>query len=358
MDLAMNPPRNAAGPIGFASWLVARGILKQNPGQLPCPRHEHKLSAASLFTMFYNILLPLVATSQPIDPSFTNIAVMTRSIAYEALLNTFAVLHGKCTRLPGGLVSNLGPRQNVMLHKFPIFVAGLINTIGPVHFDGVPSRGVHVPYLLPDEVFAQIPRSYAASHIAKFNRKLSRSRVYDLLGVHISFGVSSAWWTLHAYPDLDGTTKTYSLWSPVRADRCDPALKLGALFAKSRLTNSPGIVNFNSTPFYDIDDPPCLDKFPSEIFSYPYFNALQPVYYRHVDRSAARDETDSASHHSQVPSKIRKSELPDGSIIKVEDDVVRHRVIYYYFDHRAASNIGDMELNEWSIYLNSVCVLI
>ena len=138
-------------------------------------------------------------------------------------------------------------------------------------------------------------------------------------------------------------------------------------------------MNFSATPFYDVNDPPRLDEFPSEISSYPYFNTSQTAFYKFVERSPARDETGSASHHSQAPSTgshssptgaadspghttgggttqpdIRNRELSDGSIVQVKDNVVRHRIIYYYFDHRAAKNVSNLDLYGWSGYLNAL----
>ena len=380
----MNPTHNAARPAKakiFTESLVANGIIKPEYNGINYPIHEHKLIPVALFTMFYNILHPLVYNNYPLDPSLTPVDVITRSIAYDALINARAVSYQKAIREIPDLVRTLGSSPQVMLYTFPIFVAALINSIGPVHFYGLPARGIHVPYLAFDEVFALMPPSYASSHIAMFNEKLYQSRVYALLDVNIRTPESSPWWTFHTYPEhVHGNPQTYSLWSPVPWDGCDPVLKLGALFAKCRLTSSNGVVNFTSTPFYDVNDPPRANEFPPEVWSFPHFNESQPAYYVYWERSPAYDETGSASHHSQAPSTgsysfptsaadpsphatganttalpgNRSFRLPDGSAAEGGNDVVRHRMIFYYFDHRVASNISDLDLYGWSSQLNAL----
>ena len=380
----MNPTHIAARPAKatiLAESLVASSIIKPEYNGIDYPIHVHKLFPPALFTMFYNILHPLVSNNYPLDPSLTPVDVIARSIAYDALVNARAVSYQKAIRESPDLVGTLGIYPQVMLYTFPIFVAALINSIGPVHFYGVPARGIHVPYLAFDEVFALMPPSYASSHLAMFNQKLYRSRVYALHDVNIGTPQSSPWWTFHAQPEhVHKNTQTYSLWSPVPWDGCDPALKLGALFAKGRLTISVGVGNFSSTPFYDVNDPPRANEFPPEVWSFPYFNQSQPAYYVFWERSPAYDETGSASHHSQAPSTgshssptaaadpprhatddnttalpgNRKLKLPDGSAAEGGDDVVRHRMIYYYFDHRVTSNISDRDLYGWSPQLNAL----
>ena len=379
----MNPTHNAASPAKasiFVNRLVANGIIKPEYNAFIFPIHEHKLHAPFLFTMFYNILHPLVSDNHPLDPSLTPIDVITRSIAYDALVNAYAVSYQKGIYVSYNLVRTLGSAPEVMLHHFPILVANLINTIGPVEFSGVPARGVHVPYLVPDDVSAQLPPSYLPSHITTFNEKLYRSRVYGLLGVDITTHGSSPWWTFHGHPEhVRDNTRTYSLWSPIPWNDCDPVLKLGALFAKSRLTTSVGVVNFSSTPFYHVNDPPHINDFPPEVYDPPYLNQSQPAYYIVSERSPAYDKIGSASHHSQTPGTgphssptgaadpprhatsgnttlpgIRKRKLPDGSAAEGEDDVVRHRIIYIYFDHRVANNVSDMDLYKWSPQLNAL----
>ena len=379
----MNPTHNAASPAKasiFVHRLVANGIIKAEHNALIFPIHEHKLHAPTLFTMFYNTLYPLVYDNHPLDPSLTPIDVITRSIAYNALVNAYAVSYQKGTHISHNLVRTLGSAPEVTLYQFPIFVAALINSIGPVRFDGVPARGVHVPYLVFDEIVAQVPPSYSLSHIAMFNEKVYRSGSYAMLGVNITALESSPWWTFHGHPEhVRDIPQTYSLWSPIPWTDCDPVLKLGALFAKSRLTTSVGVVNFSSTPFYDVNDPPHVDEFPTEVYDPPYLNKSQPAYYVVWERSPAYDESGSASHHSQTPSTgshssptgaadppryatnsntalpgIRKRKLPDSSAAEAEDDVVRHRIVYFYFDHRVASKISDMALYKWSPQLNAL----
>ena len=376
----MNPIANSVPPSKasiFVSTLKAQGFIKPEPSRLDDPVHEHRLSASVLFTMFYNILHPLVLSAHPIEPNLTNVDVITRSIAFDALMDTYAILYVRGTPVSSALSDTMGGPRAIQSYRFPVFVTSLISSIGPVYFVGLTHRGRHVPFLVLAEVYAQIPQSYRSFHRTLFNEKMFQLGMYALLDIQ-PMVKTSAWWTFHTYSENVGGDIKYTLWSPLRYDICDPVLRLGTLFAKSRLTRSAGIVNFTCTPFYDVNEPPGPDDFPSEINSYPYFNVLHPTYYRHLERSPARDET----HHSQAPSTglydledllpgaadapgdptvgdttltgIRERELLDGSGVKAGDDVVRYRFVYYYFDHQVTSNISDMQLYAWSTHLNAL----
>ena len=389
MDLAMNPTNDEPGvnkAASFVASLVKNGIIRQGYTHDKHTPYEHKLSAEVVFTMFYNILHPLVYTNHPIDPIGTDVDVITRSVAYDALVNTYAVLYHKGIRESQELLRTLGQAPEVVFYQFPIFVALLINSIGPVVFKEVPARGFHIPYLLFDEVFAQKPRNYSPSHITMFIEKVTQSKKYALLGVNVIVSCeSSSWWTFHTHthtgPGTDNTG-TYSLWSPVQSYMCDPVLRLGALFAKSRLTTFAGVVNFSGTPFCYVGDPPRCNEYPTSLNEYPYFNKRHPAYYSVWESSRRSDETSTASHHLQAPHNssdspnppteaanppghangdeitalpgIRKRKLSDGSTPRVEHDPVRYRVIFYYFDHPVARGITDMNLWSWSPQLNAL----
>ena len=359
--------------LDFVTSLVNDGIMRHVPAPNTNSAHEHKLRAHVLFTMFYNILHPLVHINHPSDPLVTPVDDITRSIAYDALENTFAVLYHKGTRDHQTLVRILGKAPEVVLYSFPIFVALLINSIGPVKLLEVPYGGFLVPYLLYDDVLAQKPRSYSASHIAMFTDKVRRSSLYALLGVDTAMRPeSSPWWTFHPQPERHSNkTPTYSLWSPVQWYMCDPVLKLGVLYAKSPLLASFGIVNMSATPFCPVGDPPRADRFPPYIVKVPYLNRSHPAHFAVWQDSSEYDKIGSASHQLQAPStsshnsSARVADPPghtagdrttahDNFTSQVEKDVVKHRLVYFYFDHRVLQGISNKDLYGWSVRLNAL----
>ena len=384
MDLANNAPyeeSRGTKALDFVTSLVNDGIIRHGYAPNTNSVHEHKLSAANLFRMFYNILHPLVHNNHPSDPLVTPVDDITRSIAYDALENTFAVLYHKGTREHHTLVRTLGKARDVVLYSFPIFVALLINSIGPVKFNEVPAGGFHVPYLLFDDVLALKPRSYTPSHIAMFTDKVRRSSSYALLGVDTAMRPeSSPWWTFHTKAEpRSNKTPTYTLWSPVQWYYCDHVLKLGVLYAKSPVINSFGVGIVSATPYCAVNDPPRADEFPSYMVNMPYLNRSHPAYYSTWQRAPEYDKIGSASHRLQAPSTsshnssagaaeppgntnsdkttaqpgIRKRKLPD-DVTQVEKGAVQHRIIYFYFDHQVVQGITDTDLWNWSPKLNAL----
>ena len=376
----MNPTQDEADVSKasvFAASLADNRIIKPSHNGSTFPIHQYKLSPVSLFRMFYNILHPLVSNIHSIDPIVIDVDVMTRSVAYDALVNTFAVLYHKGTSKSPALIPVLGKAPDLILYKLPVFVAELINSIGPVE---IPAGRLHVPYLLFNEVVTQKPQYYNIIHTEVFIDQVFQLQSYAMLGVNIMSAESSPWWTFHSYSGrVHNNQQTYTLWSPIQWSDCDHSLKLGALFAKSRLTTCTGIVNFSCTPFYEVNYPPQSIDFPSEAMEFPYFIRSQPAYHGTYDRFPGADKIGPASHHSQASSTgfddfspgaaehlqpatsgntalpgIRRRELPHGSVAEAEADVARFRIIFCYFDHQAACNITDVDLDAWSTCLNAL----
>ena len=382
--LATLPRENAASRSNmstFAARLVENRTITQLQNGPSYSIYEHKLSAAVVFTMFYNIMSPLVFVNfhTEIDEVAT-LDVITQSIAYDALLNTYAVLYHKASRVSFGLTGAFGQAAPFSNNEFPIFVTALINSIGPVQFRGVPARGLHVPYLVFTEIEAQTPPKYAPFYVGMFKEAIAQSGSYALGAVDVMTSESSPWWTFHTYVERDTVIMDkLSLWSPVKFDDCDNVLKLGTLFAKSYLTTSVGVIHFSSTPFYDVNDPPDRRSFPPDAFDFPYFVKTQPAYYEFLERSPASNDSGSPSNHPQPPTtesstssindvdtpprtthcdtsqrSTRKRKLTDSSTAEAGDGVVLHRIVYHYFDHQAAKNIRGEHLDAWSFSLNSV----
>ena len=246
------------------------------------------------------------------------------------------------------------------------------------NFRGVPARGTHVPYLVFTEVEAQTSQNYAYFHVAIFKDAIAQSRSSALATVDVMTSDSSPWWTFHTFVErISDTTEKYSLWSPVKFDDCDNALKFGTLFAKSYLTTDIEVIHFSATPFYDVNDPSHHGSFPPDAFKFPYFVEGQSAYYEVLERYPASN--DKPSDHSHLPTtssctssadaadppprtihsetsqrRTRKRKLTDSSAAKAEDGVVLHRIIYHYFDHQVANNINSRDLDRFSLFLNEI----
>lgn len=390
------PRENAAGRSKMstlAANLVANRTINPVMNGLNYPQHVHALRATSILAMFANIIAPLVlmnyrllgvqTPTNPADIALLN--AISQCIAYDALVATYALLYHKSSRLSVGLLPLFGQNPTIGTNDFPIFITALINSIGPVQLDDVPARGIHVPYLTWASVTACLPGTYATYRVAMFTEAIARSRQFVSASVDIFSTKSSAWWTFHCYPERSrNNILTFSLWSPVKFDSIDNALKLGVLFAKERITSDVGIISFTTTPFYDVNDPPRPAQFPVQVFNYPYFIESQPAYYRIFERSVpAADAPASPTYSPQSPTSStvnvaasptraisgnrqatpgpsgatrsnKRRRLPDGSATEADDDTVLHRVIYHYFDHQVMTNVSDRDLQQWAISLNEV----
>lgn len=275
----------------FAEMLAANGTITRLQNGLGYPVHLHEINPVTAFNMFYSILHPLVLRNHRFlgvqTPSDGNDLIelihINQSVSYDALLSMFAVLYYKNLRFEDSSIGFLGSAPPVAAKKFPVFVTALINSIGPVKFDGIPARGTHIPWMSETSVDNVRPNQYQSHYIGMFNNAIVRSAQVALSSVDLMSSASSPWWTFHSYAERErDAIQSISLWSPVLFDACDNALKLGVLYAKTHLTVDVGVINFSATPFYDLNDPPREDLIPEEAFDYPYYATSQPAYFQDV----------------------------------------------------------------------------
>lgn len=166
----------------------------------------HKLSATSLYNMFVRMLsIPCSALSLELglhdsktgrlDEDKTRNFI--QNVAYEALCATHVVLYNKAQK-----VHYLGapPTIGVSFPRLPVYMATLINTIGPVRSEGFLLGGWQVPYLDEAEVKAVEPVAYGRQSAVGLLASELHQGGYETASVGMlgNNSESNGWWTLWA----------------------------------------------------------------------------------------------------------------------------------------------------------------
>lgn len=374
----------------FASGLVANGTITKIENGKGYPLQFHRLSFHVLLSMFKNILTPLVDENHCVLGAQTTTDVEDRivldaivnSVAFECIIAMYAVLYNKASRISRQATGRFGVIPSINSSEFPAYCTALINSIGPVEFDGIPSRGTHVPYLVWTDIQNPCPNNSAIFQVVKFKEKMARSNPLSLASVDVTVQGSSPWWTFHAYPTSESTATSpqYSLWSPVRFDACEHLLKLGVLLAQAKLTTGIGVINFSATPFYPIQNPNRKNVFPADFREYPYFVKSLPAFYEVVE-SYQEDKHGQSPCLTRYPNlqpqhipstghtilqgttqigssagsvQQKKRQLPDGtSFLETNEAVQLHRLVYHYFDHIVVSQANPYKICELLRVCNS-----
>jgi hypothetical protein len=368
----------------FAANLLAEQTLGISTNGVNYPFHFHKLNADVCMSMFLNIVTPLVfsmyrtlGASTPVNAAdVASLTLTARHVAFIALEAMYNQLYNKAYKLSATAVRQFGNPAVQMSNEFPVFISALITSAGPIQFDNIPARGIHIPFLVYDEVQALLPTNTAGAHepfrVGMFAEAMTRSREYLSTIVDINTTTSSAWWTFHvwAQPERNGSA-SYRMYSPVKFPDVQDELKLGVLFAKEKLTSGPGVVNFSSSPFFDINDPPRRNNLPAIVWQFPHYIESQPAYHLTLERDPPHDQSEPSytpaspdltlASSSRLPETGRttrsdtnnkKRKRTDGSAADPEDDTVTHRAIFFYYDHIVCDNINHRQLNTWAIELN------
>lgn len=350
--------------------LTAEGHLYSRENGRTYPLHWHKLSVVVIMTMFTNILEPLArAHYRSIGiRDLQNAAEVQRmneiisSAAYEALTTMFTVLFNKAARYTGTAMVYFGSIPLPNNTAFPAYMTSLINSIGPIQFAQLPSRGVHIPYITQDDLTNAMPATFATHHVAALIEGFEKAKTVALASVDVHTLASSAWWTFHVYTDIAARNVThYSLWSPVVFDDVELHLSIGCLFARNRLTTDIGVINFSASEWHDTGrNDPRLSDFPQTIWNYPNFVDNQPAYRTVIEQREDHDvvmapaiassaSTSSTQAAGIAAQKRRHIEGPGE-----DGESFPHRVVFHYFDHIHAESLSSMAIDRWSTMLNAL----
>lgn len=347
--------------------LAAVGTLYSRENGRTYPIHWHQLNVVILMMMFFNILEPVTrAHYRAIGiRDLQNAAEIQRmneiihSVCFEAVTVMYTVLFNKASRYTGTAMTRFGGIPLPNTTAFPAYVTSLINSIGPIQFAQLPSRGVHIPYFTLDQLQQVMPATYQTYHIAAFVEGLERAKTIAIAAVDVYTVASSAWWTMHVYVDQVGTVNHYSLWSPVTFDDVELHLSLGTLFARNKLTVEIGVINYSTSEYIETGfENPRLTNFPGAIWTYPYFVDSQPAYRalinEHPDNNVPMQLTPVDTAPEPGPSTGTRSKRPRADTRAGSPSGPRHRVVFHYFDHIQAEDLSIQAISRLTTMLNAI----
>lgn len=315
----------------FGATLAANFTIVQNENGPTYPVLAHHLNTTAMFNMFARIIFQIcLSINRELGaPNVVNdlpvIRDITNSVAWDALSAAYVVMYNKGRRFDYGLFANM-PVPPILATKFPIFVSALINSIGPIQRDDVPSRRIHVPYITYNDVNNNRPAGYASHLAARFVEKFGKTKL--LSGIVESNGSeSSGWWTIHPlflrrsmvpdqlvpnapnYPEL-------ALYSPFGYDNVENYLKLAPLYSVEPLA-FPGVGPYSVTDWYTRDQLnnfqgtwPNESDFPLESRNYPYLWTGTAAYYSRIERRITRHPDEDDAQDDRPSSSRAASKRP------------------------------------------------
>lgn len=145
-------------------------------------------------------------------------------MAFDALEAAYAVLYNQPRRVDTAVTTG-EPIPHTVFSAFPVYVAALINSLGPFESKSLPSRRTHVLFMRHAEVEACRPAYYAGHLSARFRMECLES-TFLLSSIEPAGTDRWTFWdtkvndtTFQDYSlDTGNTLASYRIWSPIRSD--------------------------------------------------------------------------------------------------------------------------------------------
>nr|QZW16095.1 capsid protein [Phomopsis vexans partitivirus 1] len=305
------PNRNVnagrSGMAEFAAKLAAQHIIDDQDNERDWPITSIQLNARLLLEMFARMTFLLIrACSREMGyptlnaQALIDLRHMANCVGWICLNNCYLVTYNKGIKiLPSTFYSMNMPSINYL--TFPIHIAALINSIGPIAQDGFPAKRTFIPFISATDITNVLPANYSDNIVARFFEKFPKTK-YLTANVEPFGTQSSAWWSFWPMNGEQSnltdeflaanTARLFSrsLFSPIAYGEVLNELKVALIFIDEPLS-VPGMAHFTATKWYESDDltrfngnMPSTSDFPLETRDYPYYDKSHKAVIARVQR--------------------------------------------------------------------------